>query len=138
MGDRVAMRQPIPEEWTKRRGLISEQAQSGERGAVFCRERGLPVWQFYAWKKRLGEAPGAKFVEVEVKPARAGRVELRGKFRSSFFQLTAHHLSHVVVRQGDLLGSMNGCFHSQRRDRFQDVSGDGVIHAHSADADTLT
>lgn len=65
----VLMRELEAEVWTKWRGLISEQARSGQSGAKFCRERGLPVWQFYDWKKRLVEGEVAKFVSVEVKPA---------------------------------------------------------------------
>lgn len=104
MGDCVGMRQAIAEEWTKWRGLISEQAQSGETGAVFCRERGLPVWQFYAWKKRLGEAAGAKFVEVEVKPARGAReswgrddkvIEVRLSRGLSLFVESGFEASHL-------------------------------------------
>ena len=52
----------------KWREVISEQRQSGKSAAVFCRERDLRVWQFYEWKKRLGEAETPQFVEVEVKP----------------------------------------------------------------------
>jgi len=63
------MRGLEPEVWTKWRGLVSEQTESGQSAARFCRERGLPVWQFYDWKKRLVEGEVAKFVSVEVKPA---------------------------------------------------------------------
>lgn len=65
------MRQPEGEAWTKWRGLVLEQTQSGQSGAKFCRERNIRVWQFYDWKKRLGEAEGAKFVSLELKPAEA-------------------------------------------------------------------
>jgi hypothetical protein len=65
----VGMRQREAEAWTKWRGLISEQTQRGQSAAEFCRERGLPAWLFYAWKKRLREAEAAKFDAVEVKPA---------------------------------------------------------------------
>jgi hypothetical protein len=68
MGHFVLMRELEPEVWTKWRGLVSEQTQSGRSAAKFCRERGLPVWQFYDWKKRLVEGEVAKFVSVEVKP----------------------------------------------------------------------
>ena len=37
--------------------------------AKFCRERGIRVWQFYEWKKRLVEAEAGSFVSVELKPA---------------------------------------------------------------------
>ena len=68
----VLMRELEAEVWAKWRGLVSEQTQSGQSGATFCRERGLPVWQFYDWKKRLVEGEVAKFVSVEVKPAEFG------------------------------------------------------------------
>jgi hypothetical protein len=54
-----------PEEWTRWRGLLSEQQASGQSIAGFCRERLLPVWQFYEWRKRL-RAKTEPFVAVEV------------------------------------------------------------------------
>ena len=54
-----------PEEWTRWRGLLSEQQESGQSIAGFCRERALPVWQFYEWRKRL-RAKTEPFVAVEV------------------------------------------------------------------------
>jgi hypothetical protein len=69
----IWMRERGAEAWTKWRGLISQQTQSGQSAAVFCRERGLRAWLFYAWKKRLREAEAAKFVEVEVKPTERAR-----------------------------------------------------------------
>lgn len=68
----VLMRELEAEVWAKWRGLVSEQTQSGQSAAKFCRERGLPVWQFYDWKKRLVEGEVAKFVSVEVEPAEFG------------------------------------------------------------------
>lgn len=65
----VLMRELEAEVWTKWRGLVSEQTQSGQSAAKFCRDRGLRVWQFYDWKKRLVDGEVAKFVSVEVKPA---------------------------------------------------------------------
>jgi hypothetical protein len=62
------MREQKAEIWAEWRKLISEQSQSGQSGAKFCLERGLRVWQFYDWKKRLEQAETAKFVSVEVKP----------------------------------------------------------------------
>jgi hypothetical protein len=56
----------MTESWTKWRGLVSEQSQSGQSVAAFCRERGLRAWHFYEWKKRLRESDGAKFVEVRI------------------------------------------------------------------------
>jgi hypothetical protein len=54
-----------PEEWARWRGLFSEQQESGQSIAGFCRERALPVWQFYEWRKRL-RAKTEPFVAVEV------------------------------------------------------------------------
>jgi hypothetical protein len=47
------------------RGLLTEQTESGQSIAGFCRERALPVWQFYEWRKRL-RAQTESFVAVEV------------------------------------------------------------------------
>jgi hypothetical protein len=63
------MRQAGAEVWAKWRGLVSEQTQSGQSAAKFCGERGIRVWQFYEWKKRLVEAEAGSFVSVELKPA---------------------------------------------------------------------
>ena len=68
MSDFVGMQQPGVEAWAKWRGLLSEQLESGQSAAKFCRERGLAVWAFYEWKKRVGDGEVAKFVSVEVKP----------------------------------------------------------------------
>ena len=65
----VWMRQAEAEVEAKWRGLISEQTQSGQSAAQFCRERDIRVWQFYEWKKRLVEAEAGSFVSVELKPA---------------------------------------------------------------------
>jgi hypothetical protein len=63
------MRQVGAEVWSKWRGLVSEQTRSGQSAAKFCRERGIRVWQFYDWKKRLVEAEAESFVSVELQPA---------------------------------------------------------------------
>lgn len=62
------MRQRGTEEWTKWRGLVSEQIASGQSVAAFCRDRGLRDGQFYDWKKRVSEAEAVKFVSVKVAP----------------------------------------------------------------------
>jgi hypothetical protein len=46
-------------------------------------------------------------------------------------------LFHIVVGFYHLLRSVDRCFNSERRDSLHDVSGDGMIHTHSADADAL-
>ena len=61
------MKQLSAELWTKWRGLVSEQSQSGQTVSAFCRDRGLRDSLFYDWKKRIREVEAAKFVEVNVK-----------------------------------------------------------------------
>ncbi len=63
------MRQHKAETWSKWRGLVAEQRDSGKSVAAFCRERGLPVSQMFAWRGWLREAATAQFVEIEVKPS---------------------------------------------------------------------
>ena len=58
------------EDLVRWRGLLSEQAGSGKSIAAFSRERGLPVWQFYEWKKRLRQPESAAFVAVKVSEAK--------------------------------------------------------------------
>jgi len=99
------MRQRKAEAWTKWRALVGEQIQNGQSVAAFCSERGLRSGQFFAWKKRLGEAEAAKFVAVEVAPvadtqrpalaAHGGAIEVRlGRGRSLMVEpgFDAHHL----------------------------------------------
>ena len=56
------------ETWSRWRGLVTEQRDSGKSVAGFCRERGLPVSQMFAWRRRLREPEVAQFVEIDVKP----------------------------------------------------------------------
>lgn len=65
------MGQSREEDLVRWRGLASEQAGSGKSVAAFCRERGLPVWQFYERKKRLRQPETAAFVPVIVSEAEA-------------------------------------------------------------------
>jgi hypothetical protein len=65
------MEQQREQQWTRWRGLLSEQGESGQSIARFCRDRGLPLWQFYEWKKRLHEPEVKPFVAVEVVAAEA-------------------------------------------------------------------
>ena len=55
--------------WAKWRGLLSEQARSGQSVAAFCRERSLCASHFYWWKKRLRDGKATKFVEVQLAEA---------------------------------------------------------------------
>lgn len=65
--------------WKKWRGLMREQARSGQTVAAFCRERNLCAPHFFEWKRKLaqaGRAAGAGFVEVKIAAAverRAGQ-----------------------------------------------------------------
>ncbi len=77
------------------RGLLTEQQESGQSIAAFCRNRALPVWQFYEWKKRLCQVESGPFVAVEVvasEPAKSAtpaatvpsapiEIRLRGGYR---------------------------------------------------------
>lgn len=60
------------DEWSRWRGtvdlagLASGQVTSRRSGKLFCGERGLLAWQFYAWKKRPRDTDGCKFVHVKV------------------------------------------------------------------------
>ena len=58
------MIQPIKQ--VKWRSLVSEQEESGQTVAAFCRMRELHESQFYYWKKRLQEVATPQFVEVQV------------------------------------------------------------------------
>ncbi len=68
------MRERRREAWTRWRGLVSEQADSGRSVSAFCRERGLAASQFFAWKKRLSQAAAGQFVEVQLVRAPAQTV----------------------------------------------------------------
>lgn len=80
------MREDRREAWAKWRGLVSEQAGSGQSVAAFCRQRDLPASQFFAWKKRLRQAATGQFVEMQV--ARTEKPP----------QLTAAHSQAIEIR----------------------------------------
>jgi hypothetical protein len=63
------MNQRREQAWAKWRHLVSEQAQSGQSIAGFCRDRGLPGSHFFYWKKRLREAVAPQFVELQLAKA---------------------------------------------------------------------
>lgn len=60
------MGQQKPEDWARWRTLLSEQQQSGQSIAAFCRARGLREGPFYEWRKRLQQAEASSFVAVEI------------------------------------------------------------------------
>jgi transposase-like protein len=103
------MRQHRTELWTKWRGLVSEQGQSGQTVAAFCRDRGLRDSLFYDWKERLREGDAAKFVEVKVKepckqaspaPGHGAAIEIRlNKGRSLLVEpgFDANHLRTLLA-----------------------------------------
>ena len=103
------MKQLRAELWMKWRGLVSEQSQSGQTVAAFCRDRGIRDSQFYAWKKRVREGEAAKFVEVKVKasseqrkpaPERYAAIEIRlSKGRSLLVEpgFDASHLRALLT-----------------------------------------
>lgn len=47
------------------RECIGEQERSGLSVKQFCKERGLSVWSFYAWRKRLRETTAVRFALVD-------------------------------------------------------------------------
>jgi len=55
-----------PKKQVKWRRLLSEQEESGQSVAAFCRTRELHESLFYYWKKRLKETTPSPFVEVQV------------------------------------------------------------------------
>ena len=62
----------------KWRVLVAEQEQSGQSVAAFCQTRELPRSQLIYWKRRLREAQGAPFVEVQLaQPGAEPRVQAR-------------------------------------------------------------
>jgi hypothetical protein len=77
----MSQRERSKKAWKKWRGLVSEQARSGQGVAEFCRERKLCAPYFFWWRKRLRER-ATKFVEVQVRePTLSGagdpRIEIR-------------------------------------------------------------
>ena len=75
------------------------------------RERGLAVWAFYAWKKRVREAEAAKFVEVAVKPVKPGcrssagdakTIEIRLRSGLSLFVGPGFEASHLHALLSEL------------------------------------
>jgi hypothetical protein len=78
----MTQRQRSKKKWKKWRGLVSEQARSGQSVAEFCHGRNLRTSHFYWWKRRLRENATTKFVEVQVaepttSAASDPRVEIR-------------------------------------------------------------
>jgi hypothetical protein len=83
------MGQLTQEDKARWRGLIAEQRESQQSIAAFCRNRGIRVWQFYEWKKRLSPAEEIPFVAVEVNASKAA---------SPPAPLTAVHSPPIEIR----------------------------------------
>jgi ATP-dependent helicase YprA (DUF1998 family) len=62
------MNQGREQAWAKWRDLVTEQEQSGQSVAAFCRDRELAQSQLIYWKRRVREAAKAPFVEVQLAP----------------------------------------------------------------------
>ena len=62
------------------RELLGRWEAGGLSQAQFCRRRGIPIWKFAWWRKRLAAervVPGSSFVPVQiVAPSPAGELEL--------------------------------------------------------------
>jgi transposase-like protein len=96
------MAQPTKRTWTKWRRLIREQERSGQSVAEFCREHELHASYFFAWRKRLRESAGARFLEVQVaepRPHTSGDllVELRLQNGRSLLVGRGFDAEHVRV-----------------------------------------
>jgi transposase-like protein len=98
------MKQPRAELWTKWRGLVSEQGQSGQTVKAFCDERGLRDSLFYDWKKRIRDSDVEKFVEVRVvraeerarpAPVHSSKIEVRLTSGRSLFAEPGFDPSHL-------------------------------------------
>jgi transposase-like protein len=71
------MIQPREQVLVKWQSLFSEQEQSGQSVAAFCRARGVRESLLYYWKKRWQEAAMPQFVEVELAKANRERGQAR-------------------------------------------------------------
>jgi hypothetical protein len=96
------MRQLRAELWTKWRGLVSEQSQSGQTVKAFCHDRSLRDSLFCDWKKRIREGETAKFVEVKVMgpmarpaPEHSPAIEIRLNKRRSLLVEPGFDASHL-------------------------------------------
>jgi len=52
--------------WSK---LIAEQEASGQKARPFCRERGIPEYSFYKWRRRLRQSDTVEFALLETASA---------------------------------------------------------------------
>jgi transposase-like protein len=67
---------PARQKW---REIIRRQQSSGLGVAEFCRDNMIPPSSFFGWRRKLGHAQAAAFVEATVAPRPAGiEIRLRG------------------------------------------------------------
>src|SRR5450432_4374666 len=116
------MKQLRAELWTKWRGLVSEQSQSGQTVSAFCRDRGLRDSLFYDWKKRIREVEAAKFVEVKVKDSSEQKKpvpEHRSEEHTSEFQSRSDLVCRLLLEKKKLNRKLAWCQNNNRRQRKQ-------------------
>jgi hypothetical protein len=99
-----------PRKLVKWQSLFSEQEQSGQSVAAFCRARGVRESLYYYWKKQWQKAAMPQFVEVELVktnrergqacPGLGSTIEVRlGNGRSLMVapEFDANHLREVLA-----------------------------------------
>jgi ATP-dependent helicase YprA (DUF1998 family) len=91
------MNQRREQAWAKWRDLVSEQEQSGQSVAAFCRDRELARSQFIYWKRRLREAGRAPFVEVRLAPPGVGPREQARALGSTSIEVRLRNGRSVMV-----------------------------------------
>jgi len=91
------MNQRREQTWAKWRDLVSEQERSGQSVAAFCRDRELAGSQFIYWKRRLREAGGARFVEVQLAPPGAEPRVQAGALGSTSIEVRLRNGRSVMV-----------------------------------------
>jgi hypothetical protein len=72
-------REEVRAKW---RELLSEQEQSGESAAAFCRGRALCTRQFYYWKKQSQRGASPQFMEVQLVRSHSRETHFRSALAS--------------------------------------------------------
>jgi hypothetical protein len=92
------------------RELLRRWQASGISQAQFCRRRGIPVWKFAWWKKRLSdEHPAADglFVPVRVAPSTASCAELELTLRGG--RLLRFGADVPPARLAEIVAALEAC-----------------------------
>jgi len=103
----VCMRERGAELWAKWQGLVSEQIDSGQSVAAFCRDRGLTSSQLFAWKKRLRK----RTADPQRLGAEIGLLSILHTWSSN---LLPHYHVHCVVPGGGLSADHSRWIHTSR------------------------